>query len=159
MDLTGLRGKTLGLLRKYRYVLLVLIIGIALMLIPADGKSEKVTESVTQNLDNTNDTEALTQILSQIQGAGKVKLLLTTASGERVIYQTDTDSERTDTVLITDADRAQQGLVQQVLAPEYRGAVVVCQGAGDVSVRLAIVEAVSSATGLGADRITVLKMK
>ncbi len=159
MDLTGLRGKALGLLRKYRYVLLVLLIGIALMLIPADGKSEAVTEPVPPNLDYTDDAEALTQILSQIQGAGKVKLLLTTASGERVIYQTDTDAERSDTVLITDAERAQQGLVQQVLAPEYRGAVVVCQGAGDVAVRLAIVEAVSSATGLGADRITVLKMK
>jgi len=41
----------------------------------------------------------------------------------------------------------------------YRGAVVVCQGGDNASVRLAVVEAVSNATGLTSDRITVLKMK
>jgi hypothetical protein len=41
----------------------------------------------------------------------------------------------------------------------YQGAVVLCQGAADAAVRLAVVEAVSKATGLGADKICVLKMK
>jgi stage III sporulation protein AG len=36
---------------------------------------------------------------------------------------------------------------------------VICQGAADPAVRLAVVEAVADATGLGADRISVLKMK
>jgi stage III sporulation protein AG len=64
-----------------------------------------------------------------------------------------------ETVIITDAQRAQQGLVKQVNPPVYLGAVVVCQGADRASVRLAIVEAVANATGLGADKISVLKMK
>ena len=50
-------------------------------------------------------------------------------------------------------------MVRQILSPEYLGAVVVCQGANDVQVRLAVVEAVSKVTGLGADKISVLKMK
>ena len=49
--------------------------------------------------------------------------------------------------------------VQQVLPESYRGAIVVCQGADSPAVKLAIVEAVSRATGLGADSISVLKMK
>ena len=43
--------------------------------------------------------------------------------------------------------------------PVYKGAVVVCEGADHASVKLNIVQAVSSLTGLGSDKITVLKMK
>lgn len=105
--------------------------------------------------------EQLSQLLSQIKGAGKVRLLLTEAAGEKTIYQTDRtgQDQQSDTVIITGADRGQQGMVQQIIPPEYRGAVVVCQGADDPSVRFAIVEAVSNATGLSTDRISVLKMK
>lgn len=39
-----------------------------------------------------------------------------------------------------------------------QGAAVVCDGADDARVRLAIVEAVSAYTGLGSDRIKVLEM-
>ena len=38
------------------------------------------------------------------------------------------------------------------------GAAVVCDGAGDAAVRLAVVQAVSNYTGLGSSRITVLPM-
>jgi stage III sporulation protein AG len=36
---------------------------------------------------------------------------------------------------------------------------VVCQGADDPVVKLLIVDAVSKVTGLGADKISVMKMK
>ena len=39
------------------------------------------------------------------------------------------------------------------------GAAVVCDGAGDAAVRLAVVQAVSNYTGLGSSRITVLPMQ
>ena len=83
------------------------------------------------------------------------------------MYQTDQERDNADgsqsirieTVIVNDKDRNQKGLIQQILAPEYRGAIVVCQGADDATVRLAIIEAVADATGLGTDRISVLKMK
>ena len=79
------------------------------------------------------------------------------------MYQTDEDSAssgvRSDTVLLNGPDRSQTGLVRQVNPPTYLGAVIVCQGADSASVRLAIVEAVGSVTGLSTDKITVLKMK
>ena len=103
---------------------------------------------------------------SQIQGAGKVEVMLTVAFGEKTIYQTDEHisggenvSTRVETVIVTGADRSQNGLIQQINPPVYLGAIVVCQGADRSVVRLAIVEAVSKVTGLGADRISVLKMK
>ena len=39
------------------------------------------------------------------------------------------------------------------------GAVVVCQGADDAQVRLNVTNAVAAYTGLGSDKITVMKMK
>lgn len=168
MDMTGIGTNVLGFIKKYRYVILVLVIGIGLMAIP-DGKETAPEPTTAAAVSSTQEdqTEALTEILAQIKGAGKVKLLLTVAAGERTVYQTDRDtstssdsgSVRYETVIVTDADRAQHGLVQQTVAQEYRGAIVVCQGADDPNVRLAIVEAVANATGLGSDRISVLKMK
>lgn len=168
MDMTAMGGKIVDFLKKYRYVILVVLLGIGLMMIP--GKKNDTPEVITEPTESrtlTDQTEALTEILSQIQGAGRLKLLLTYETNEKTVYQTDQDTStsadsgsiRHETVIITDADRAQHGLIQQLLAPEYRGAIVVCQGAEDPAVRLAIVEAVSNATGLGTDRISVLKMK
>lgn len=168
MELTAIGGKVLEFLKKYRYVVLVLLIGVGLMVIP--GKTSNETEPMpSENSQETaiDQSEQLEDILSQIDGAGKVKVLLTWSSGPRTVYQTDDDCTTTegsstvhrDTVVITDADRAEQGLVTQVLSPEYLGAVVICQGADSAAVRLSIVEAVADATGLGTDQISVLKMK
>ena len=114
----------------------------------------------------TDITEELTEILCQIEGAGRVKVMLTAATGETTVYQQDEDitsgengSIRRETVIITDSDRGQSGLVQQVNPPEYLGAIIVCEGADRAAVRLSIIEAVSKVTGLGTDRISVLKMK
>jgi stage III sporulation protein AG len=107
--------------------------------------------------------QRLEQILSCVAGAGEVRVLLSVTQGEETAYQTDTDigatDQRSDTVTVTDRDRNQTGLVVRVDPPVYLGAVVVCQGADDPQVRLAIVEAVSKYTGLRANQISVLKMK
>ena len=88
-------------------------------------------------------------------------MLLTEASGRDVIYQTDTaqNQSKLDTVIVRDGNHQETGLVKQILPPVYKGAVVVCQGADSAVVRLHVVEAVKSVTGLASDCITVLKMK
>ena len=92
-----------------------------------------------------------------------MQVLLTEEAGRQTLYQTDIQSDESrrteDTVLVEDASRRETGLVRQTLEPKYRGAVVLCQGADQPSVRLAVVEAVRCVTGLGADRISVLNMK
>ena len=111
--------------------------------------------------------QQLEALLGRIEGAGAVTVLLTEQEGPLTLYQTDSQtdaddsgSRRTDdTVLIEDENRTESGLVRQTLGPVYRGAVVLCQGADDPSVKLAVVEAVRCVTGLGADQISVQKMK
>lgn len=164
MDRNFLIKNVPDLLKKYKYAILVFAVGLALMLIPFNRNEStgEVTQPV-QNVEETALSVQLEQILSQIKGAGKVRVLLSVSAGEKTVYQSDTDisenASRTDTVIITDADRAQNGLIQQVVPPTYLGAIIVCEGADKAEVRLALVEAVSRFTGLGADRISVLKMK
>lgn len=167
MDRIAWKDKVLEFLKKYRYAVLILLLGLVLMSLPPMGGEEEQPPATEPQPVSATLEQRLEDILSQIQGAGSVRVMLTQQTGERYTYQTDEDlsdstdgsSARRDTVIITDADRAQQGLIRQVDPPVYLGAVVVCQGADSASVRLAIVEAVSNATGLGADKISVLKMK
>ena len=127
------------------------------MLIPEQTKIPEpvpVKEANQQNLQMQ-----LEEILGEIAGVGKVRVLLTEASGADTIYQTDSTQSHWDTVTILGTNREEQGLVKQVLPPVYRGAIVVCRGGDNAGVRLKVVEAVKSVTGLSSDCITVLKMK
>lgn len=131
-----------------------------ILLLPTGANAPEPAAAVQQEAVQTVE-QRLESILSGIAGAGRVQVLLTEEEGRQTLYQTDIqsdDSRRTeDTVLVEDAARTETGLVRQTLEPKYRGAVVLCDGADVSSVRLAIVEAVRCVTGLGADRICVLK--
>ena len=164
MDWPTLKQKLVAIVKEYRYAVIILIIGLVLMLMPSGRKEEMKEQGPAMIQDDEKDLqERLSDILSAVQGAGKVRILLTESSGSRTVYQTDTqertDSLMEDTVIITGADRSQEGLICQRISPKYLGAVIVCQGADKAAVRFALVEAVSKATGLSTDAITVLKMK
>lgn len=166
MDWVTDKSSALEYIKKYRYVLLVLLAGIFLMVLPKSEEPE-VQSQPTETQPQPELQDSLADILSRIAGAGKVEVLLTEAAGEQICYQTDEDIStgenasdiRRETVLVTNADREETGLVKQVNPPTYLGAIVLCQGADNATIRLSIVEAVMSVTGLSSDRITVLKMK
>ena len=159
--------RIVNLVKQYRYGFLILLLGVGLMLIPTGEMDQTATEAATASPSELSMEEKLADILSRMEGVGKTQVMLTYAMGEETIYEIREDSSLSDSsenfsrepVIITGSDRAEQGLVQQVIPPVFRGAIVVCQGGGSPTVRLAIVEAVSSVTGLTADNITVLKMK
>ena len=163
MDWLTIREKSTQWLGKYRYVLLVLLVGLVLMLLPTHKETTETAPTVSPPSQKQDIREELVSILGQIEGVGDVRVMLTVAAGEKTLYQTDADisenASRIETVIVTDANRAEAGLIQQIDPPTYLGAIVVCKGAGNAAVRLAVVEAVSRVTGLGADRISVLKMK
>ena len=154
-----------ALLGKYKVPILVILVGLALMLLPSgEETAEPLPVETTAAVGLEQQLEAL---LERIEGAGAVTVLLTEQEGPLTLYQTDSQTDADDsgsrrsddTVLVEDENRRETGLVRQTLGPVYRGAVVLCQGADDPTVRLAVVEAVRCVTGLGADRISVQKMK
>lgn len=157
MDWTALKERIQELGKKNRFLLLVLLLGILLMTFPQKKQQTENVPSV--QVVEISLEDQLSAALSLMDGAGKVKVLLTEAKGKQILYQSNISGERSETVILNDGSRVQSGLVSRIDPPQYLGAVVLCQGAGKASVRLSIAEAVANATGLSYDRISVLKLK
>ena len=166
MEIKSYIQKLKELVIKYKYALIVLVIGLLLLLMP--NKKQETIQHTTINKENLKvEANELSDILQTIEGAGRVQVLLSIASGEKTFYQTNQDTSvstdqnnsKIETVLITDSQRNESGLIIQTNPPTYKGAIVVCEGADSPAVRLSITQAVSRITGLGTDNICVLKMK
>ena len=166
MDWINSRVKMKELFERYKFVLLILCVGVLLMTFP-DRKSEAESSPVSEVSAAPKDiVSELTEILGQIQGVGKVRVMVTESAAAETVYQTDVDRSddldsstcRMETVILS-RDGSEQGLIRSVTPPVYLGAIIVCQGGGDPRVQLAVTQAVASVTGIGTDHITVLKMK
>lgn len=169
MDFTLVQKKILDFVKNNKYVILVLGVGIILMLFPDWHSNEKEhanNDTIVNSTKELTYAEEIAHILSKVKGAGNVQVMLSLMEGEEMVYQvnenssssSETASNIIDTVTITDNERNESGLVRQINPPKYLGVIVVCQGADNPAVRLAIADAVSKITGLGTDRIAVLKM-
>lgn len=163
-----LSEKLVGAMKKYKYVVLVLLLGIVLLLLPTgEAKAEKAEQTQLDEAGYAKQMEAdLSSMLSQVQGAGRVEVMLTLACSSRTEYQTDfqrstdsgTDSEKRKTVILSEGSAYDKAAISAVQYPQFQGALILCQGADSAAVRLDILNAVSALTGLGTDRITVVKM-
>ena len=105
------------------------------------------------------------KILAEISGVGRVDVMLTLHSGSELVLAEDAalrysgsaqspDNYERSTDTVTTSGGV---VVRQEIYPQYRGALVVCDGGNNDRVRLAVIDAVSVLTGLGADRIAVVK--
>lgn len=122
---------------------------------------------------------ALTDILSAMEGAGRVKVMITLKSSAEAIVEkdmteqtggiTEVDSEggsrNTADVLRTGETVFQSGkdglsipYVRQVLAPEIEGVLVCAEGGGDESINKNITEAIQALFGIDVHKIKVIKM-
>ena len=156
-------------LKKYRLLFLAGMVGVLLLTLPENHKKENTVHTMPDTVSVTPESleASLEKLLTQVEGAGKVRVLLSEASGKETVYQTDeqesindnTENYQTKTVTLTGSGREETGLIRQEIAPTYRGAVILCQGADRANVKLSVSQAVASVTGLRFDSITVLKMK
>lgn len=152
-------------LKKYKYAVLILLLGIVLMAIP-QGKREQSAQT-TSDTDYEDIEIQLEEILGKVEGAGAVKVMLTQKEGMQYTYLTndqyqtyETERERKETaVLLSDGNGAETVVVSGTKYPVFKGAVIVCEGADSPLVKYNIVNAVSDLTGLSSDRISVIKMK
>ena len=165
------KEKLISYVKKYRYVALVVLAGVVLMLLPS-GKGEQQTSSdqpvnVSEAYSLAETEKRLEQLLGRIRGVGQVQVMLTLKSGSslqlaenRSTSLRDTeDRQDRDVVTLNRGSGYEDVVVTEQTYPVYQGAVVVCQGAGDSGVNLAVIQAVSVLTGLGSDKLTVVQWK
>ena len=125
-------GRITAALAKNKYVLLVLALGLLLLLLPRSttAAAETTPPAVTAAPTGRGDPME--------------------ASG----IPLDTEAERLAALL-----RKIRGVGDAEVLLSKQGAVVVCAGADSAQARLEVTEAVSAYTGLGSDKILVMKMK
>ena len=133
-------------------------------------------DSATQT-QNTMETK-LADILSNINGVGNVKVMLTYAEtsktmpvyneesseenteetdsegGTRKITQTDVRKE----VIYEEDDNGKTLITQSIISPRIEGAIITANGAGNAEVKTNIIQAVAAVTGLATHKIQVFEM-
>ena len=106
-----LRERWKGALKRYQYVLLVMAAGVLLMMLPMgpSGGSEEAQGPPEGEgpFDLELFEEKLSQVLSDIQGAGKTRVVLTLKSGSRQILaqNVERDGERSSASAVTTSGR------------------------------------------------------
>lgn len=149
--------------KKYQYVLLVLLVGILLLAWPSGGDRTSQTAAATEGDELVFDLpaleEELAQTLSQIDGVGKADVVLTLSDGGRKILAQDESigetSKETTTVIISNGSSQQSTVTVELIYPTFQGALIVCDGGSSSAVRLAVVQAVGALTGLKTSQISV----
>ena len=155
-----------GRLGTYKWVGLVLVVGLLLLAWPTgEGASTEDAPETAHTFDLAATEARLAEALSQIKGAGEVTVVLTLAGGPRQVLAQDVDQasergqERRETVVVSRGSGGQEAVAVQEVSPEYQGALLVCPGGGDPTVRLQLTQAVAALTGLGADKISISEGK
>lgn len=168
------KEKILDFLKKNKLILLIGLVGLILLLIPIGGGDGNDTPVIAETETETFSVEAferkLEDILSDVKGAGSVRVMLSLKNGTETVYATnDSTSLKTDgsetsqstdrTVVMQSQGGVNAPVEEKRIYPRFSGAVVVCDGAGKASVELMIINAVASVTGLTTDKISVLPRK
>lgn len=145
-------------------------------------EQESASDAKLQETDEyTKAMEAeLEELLSCMEGVGRVKVMITlTSTGEDIVEKdrpatrsnmtendasggsrntSDMDSRET-TVFITDSEGRQIPYVRKKLQPAVGGVAVLAEGAGVEAVRENIREAIQALFGIDANKIKIAKMK
>ena len=157
---------------KYKYVLLTVLLGVLLLLLPQNEKaadSGSATPSAAENFDREALQNEMEDILSSLDGVGKLSLMLTvegggayelaqdeTASLKARGEEVDEQTRKTETVVLGSGTSAEV-VVTHSRYPRFVGALIVCEGGDRADVQLKVTQAVSALTGLSSERISVVK--
>lgn len=131
--------------------------------------SKNTTESSTQT-QSEQLSEQLTQLISEIKGAGRVKVMITYDATDENVYAKDTDEEfeniqsntggqriKSEYIIVKGSD-GEEGLKIKNILPTVRGVAVVCDGANDPNIKGQIISTVSALFDINSTRISVAEM-
>ncbi len=161
--------------KRVKAVILLGIVGMALImissLIPEKKQTKNTSQAVSGNMTDTQSycsaaEKRLEEFLSNIDGAGDVRVYLTVGSTAKTIYategkrsKTDNKTEEEEKYVMVGGGSDKSALVENIEAPEIQGAVIICSGCDSPAVREQIYRAAAAALGLPTGKIYVGKLK
>lgn len=170
--LSLLTGKNL----KIIILCIILIIALVLFISVSDNSNNNSENSTSEKeykyqttMEYCNEIETkLEALLSQIEGAGQVKVMVTVDGSPELVYASDTDTKTSSTSngsttttssspIIVNTNGSSNALILTENLPSVKGVIVVSSGANQVSIRLDILNAVSTLLDISTDKISVLK--
>ena len=133
------------------------------------------TKKEKETTEETDLEERLENILSKMEGVGKVNVMITYTKGSEIVpmknetakisttQETDSDGgtrviEEKDTskeIIYTNGSEIE---TQTVINPVVKGAIIIAEGASNASVKTNIVSAVEAITGLATYKVQVFEM-
>ena len=175
------------------FVIILIITIIAINTVWKGDKNKNLKDETTLNkiISRTSDNskevssssdnieEKLENILSKIEGVGKVKVLITYSSTSMIVPLYNEDSEESLTeendkeggtrkitenrnkkdIIYQESSGEKVPITQSVISPKMEGAIITAEGARNVEVKSNIIQAVEAVTGLSAHKIQVFEMK
>ena len=178
----------------FAFVIILIVTIIAINFILNDGKQEKIeSDDPNKRLATTPNTntfdineepeedelaQKLENILSKINGVGRVEVMITYSETSKTIpvYNEDStqqDTEETDSnggtrkitqtdtrkeVIYEEVDGNKTLITQSVISPTIEGAIITAEGANNATVKANIVQAVEAVTGIATHKIQVFEM-
>ena len=178
------------------FIIILIITVILINMIWNEGKSDEnegitdttktlAKQNISENdnarqlqLTSTSLEEKLENILQNIEGVGKVKVLLTYSESSKTLamYNEDStknDTEETDTsggnrkitqssnkkeVIYQEINGKKVPVTQSIIEPKIEGAIITAAGAKNSRTKENIIQAVEAATGLATHKIQVFEM-
>lgn len=171
--------------RKNIENLVIFLVGVVIVIITGsyifgNNEDKKVVESSTNNIFDAELFEnKLAKILSEIKGAGNVKVMVSYHTGIETVPLSDTKDSNTvteendtgrvrkteqssvETSIIFNQEKSGNKIpyISKTIMPVVEGVIVTCDGGGDETVRANMIKAVTVITGISADKVQVFPKK
>lgn len=157
MDLSKIRDKLKSSPKLVTYSVVALVCIALLLLMNSSSDISSKTEEASTIAPNTQYKETLEKeledIISKIDGVGKVTVMLTVESTYSYEYVSDTKENESETVIIGN----KEALISKISNPKISGVLVVCSGGDSAKIKERITESVSTVLNIPYSKVYVAK--
>ena len=174
------KNKIIKIFNKKTLKIIMIVFLLLIFVLLYINLSNKTFRTDSHNVENTSSNylntleyskeieRKLEALISQIDGAGKVSVMVSLDGSPELIYvydeesKTSSNSSGTTTTsssspIIINKDNGDSALILKEKLPAVKGVIVVSSGANNISIKLDILRAVSTLLDITTDKISVLK--
>ncbi|MCI8443533.1 MAG: hypothetical protein HFG27_13575 [Provencibacterium sp.] len=141
-------------------------------------KQQPAAEGFSETAYTAQLEKRLRELVESVEGVGKARVMITLFSSETTVYATEEKRQsdlledisggesrrmqqsmnnQSSYLLVDQGSGRKEPLISTRLEPEIRGVVVVCPGADTKIVSARVTEVVTTALGIGANKVCVVK--